>query len=1037
MNLFRTKPEKTSEYQLFCKIFSLITIRFQATFLPFIMKQLFTCFFPAFLAFWSMSGLVQAQLSGKVIDAATQEAIAGASIRVLGHIGGTISDEKGEFKLITQQNPPFQLRISSVGYAPQVIEVTSNQTQVTISLKEQAQLGEEIVVSASRMEESMLKSPVTVEKLDFRSIQSSPAASFYDALRNLKGVDVSTQSLTFSSINTRGFAGNGNTRLVQMVDGMDNQAPGLSFAVGNMVGLSELDVESVELLPGAASALYGPNATNGLLLMNSKSPFNAPGLSASVKSGVMQARNRSTATTPFYDVSVRYARAFSSKAAFKVNLSYLTAKDWQATDARDQSFGLATGNDLYPGFNRTAVNNPNYNGVNVYGDENSSNVNMASFRPYFQTFMQLPEEQLRAIDPRLVDVVRGVRSVSAATNVPVSNIINDLILPNQFVARTGYAERDLVGYNTRSLKIGGAFHYRITEKLEAIVQGNWGLGTTVYTSTDRYYIKDFMLGQYKLELKGNDFFIRAYTTQERSGDAYAAGVLASYLNETGKPSLNAANLAASWYPQYAFTYGGGALSFFYQAFQSALSAGQNPQNAYAAAMAAVQVNTGFLHNVARNAADQGRLLPGTPEYEAAARQIKSTPIPGGAKFMDRTNLYHAEGMYNLRKWIDPKIVEVVIGGNYRVYDLNSQGTIFLKKPNSNEEYSIQEWGGYIQGSKHIAEVLKLTASVRYDKNENFKGQWSPRVSGVVTLARNHNLRASYQTGFRIPTAQHQYINLETPVSLLVGGLSVTRNRYNLDSYPLYTYDEKYVSNPTDASQWTPLMLNPLQPERVISYELGYKGVISNRLIIDAYYYQSQLQNYIGGMVFVSPENPLLGAKTVSTTTNYNKAIGYQGFGVGLDYLLTSRLVLSANVSNTTLPVTGVNLWNKAPNRNVLDDGFQVGFNTPKYRYNVSVARRISAQSRWGFNVTYRYQTRFYWNDLILPAQARTLTNSQQIVIPAYGTLDAQVSLKVKALKSILKIGANNLLNQAYTTAWANPQIGGMYYAGLSFDELLH
>ncbi len=1004
------------------------------------MKHFFTYFFSILIGFgltllpFVLRG--QMQLSGKVTDAATKEVIAGVSITVVGQVSGTITDTKGEFHLRVVPKPPFQLKISSVGYATQLLEIKSTQTFLPVALEEQALLGEEVIVSASRVEENVLKSPVTVEKMDARTIQSSPAASFYDALRNLKGVDVSTQSLTFTSINTRGFAGNGNTRVVQMVDGMDNQAPGLSFAVGNMVGLSELDVESVELVPGAASALYGPNATNGLLLMSSKNPFTSQGISAAVKSGIMQAANRTTATTPFYDVALRYAKAINSRLAFKINVSYLTAKDWQATDYRDQSFGLSQDHILYPGFNRKVTDNQNYNGVNVYGDENSSNVNLASFRPYFQGFMQMSQEQLEAIDPRLVSIVNGVRSLAASTNIPASSIINTLILPNQLVARTGYAEKDLVDYNTRSLKIGGALQYRITNKLEAILQANWGLGTTVYTSTDRYYIKDFILGQYKLELKGEDFFIRGYTTQERSGDAYAAGVLASYLNEAGKPSLNAANLAASWYPQYAFTYGGGALSFFNQAFQSALSAGQTPQMAYTSAMAAVQVNNGFLQNLARTTADQGRLVPGTPEFNAAATQIKSTAIPNGAKFLDRTNLYHAEGMYNLKKWIAPKVAELLVGGNYRFYDLNSQGTIFLKKPNSNAEYSIQEWGGYVQAAKTLADLVKLTASLRYDKNENFKGQWSPRLSGVLTLAKNHHLRASYQTGFRIPTAQHQYINLETPVSLLVGGLAITRDRYNLSKYALYTYDDEYVSNPTDASQWNRLQLNALKPERVLTYEVGYKGIVLNRLVIDAYYYNSLLENYIGGMVFVSPENPLVGTKTISTTTNYNKGINYQGFGIGLDYRIMKNLLVSGNLSNTTLPTRGVSLLNGAPNHNVLDDGFQVGFNTPKYRYNLSLARYLSASSHWGFNVTYRYQNKFYWNDLILPAQARTALNSRQIVIPAYGTLDAQVSLKMKSIKSILKIGANNLLNQTYTTAWANPQIGGMYYLGLSFDEWL-
>jgi outer membrane receptor protein involved in Fe transport len=149
-------------------------------------------------------------------------------------------------------------------------------------------MGQEIVVSASRVEESVMKSPVSVEKMDIRGIKETPAASFYDGLSNIKGIDMTSQGLLFKSINMRGFGATGNPRTVQMIDGMDNSAPGLNFPVDNIVGMPELDVESVEILPGAASALYGPNALQGLILMNSKSPFLYQGFSATVKGGIMR-----------------------------------------------------------------------------------------------------------------------------------------------------------------------------------------------------------------------------------------------------------------------------------------------------------------------------------------------------------------------------------------------------------------------------------------------------------------------------------------------------------------------------------------------------------------------------------------------------------------------------------------------------------------------------------------------------------------------------------------------------------------------------
>lgn len=221
----------------------------------------------------SSIALAQTTISGTVTDSETKETLVGVNIIVKGKVIGTITDLSGKFTLNVNQEPPFTLVFSMVGYNSQEVEITGGVSNLSISLSESSILGQEVVISASRVEESIMKSPVSVEKMDIIAIREVPQASFYDALNNMKGVEMSTQSLTFKSFNTRGFNANGNVRTVQMIDGMDNQAPGLNFSVGNIVGISELDLESVELLPGASSALYGPNAINGILLMNSKKPF--------------------------------------------------------------------------------------------------------------------------------------------------------------------------------------------------------------------------------------------------------------------------------------------------------------------------------------------------------------------------------------------------------------------------------------------------------------------------------------------------------------------------------------------------------------------------------------------------------------------------------------------------------------------------------------------------------------------------------------------------------------------------------------------
>ncbi|AFL86062.1 outer membrane receptor protein [Belliella baltica DSM 15883] len=892
------------------------------------------------------SGYAQtSNISGSVTEEETKETLVGVNIVVKGKVVGTVTDLRGNFNLRVNQEPPFTLVFSMVGFTSKEVEITqSNISNLQVTLAEQSILGQEVVVSASRIEENVLKSPVTVEKMDIISIREAPQASFYDGLNNMKGVEMSTQSMTFKSFNTRGFNANGNVRTVQLIDGMDNQAPGLNFSVGNIAGISELDLESVELLPGASSALYGPNAINGILLMNSKNPFQYQGLSVQMKGGIMSESNRSNQSTGFTDFAARYATAFNDRLALKVNVSYLKADDWQANDFRDQS--LANGFGIENG---TRENNPGYNGVNIYGDETGQSM-------------------------------RGVaQSMIAAGALPAEALG---LIPNQSVTRTGYRERDLADYDTESLKLNAALHWRLNDNVEAILQGNYGTGTTVYTGADRYSLTGFSIGQYKLEFKGANWFVRGYTTQERSGDSYAIGIAAQGINEAWKPSQ-------LWFTQYI------------GAFVQARGAGLDEASA---------------QNAARNFADQGRYEPGSPQFNAALSDVRSRPIPGGAagvgaRFVDKTNLYHLEGSYSFK---DITWADFVVGANYRVYDLNSERTLFATDENG-EEFSITEFGGYVQGSKSFFEDrLKLTSSVRYDKNENFKGQWSPRASAVYT-AGQHNFRASYQTGFRIPTTQEQYIDLLTPQARLIGGLPLFRQRYNFDSNPPFSLSSVQQGQPR------PYEFTDFQPERVKSIEIGYKSLLAkNKLLIDGYYYYNRFENFIGSEVLLQP-NGQGGFNTFSMPVNREEIINSFGWALGLDYRLPKGYTLGGNVS-----------FNKLSNIEELD-GFQPAFNTPEYRTNITFANR-EVFKNFGFALAYRWQDEFVWQSTFVSPQVST---NRLSVVPAYSTLDAQVSYKIKSIKSIVKMGGTNLFGNGYTQAWGNPTVGSMYFVSITFDEFLN
>ena len=937
-------------------------------------------------------------LSGTVTDNINNEPLAGVTVSLKGTSVGTSTNEKGRFTLVTTQKPPFSIVVTYIGYKTLEQEVNGSLSGLNFSLEAQAILGQEVVIAASRTPERILESPVSIERVSAAAIRETAAPSFYDALSNLKGVESSAQSLTFRSINTRGFNSNGNVRFNQYIDGMDNQAPGLNFSVGNVVGISELDIDNVELLPGASSALYGAGGINGTMLMTSKNPFIYQGLSFQFKKGANHINDPLQDSRGFEDVSFRYAKAWNNKFAIKINTSFLQAADWQAGNFSNFDRVSRTGKT------GDRSSDPNYDGINSYGDEVSQNMRNVANAVQSATRTGIATATGGAI-PDIVAIMTNnlpanaspaqiggfLGSFPAALRPTIQNLVpfnlglRNGLIPDQFVSRTGYNENNLVDYNAQSFKTSGSFHYKLNNTTEASFQANWGSGTSVYTGSDRYSLRNFSIGQYKLELKGENFMIRGYTTQERSGDSYIASILGSYINESSKTSQN-------WFPQYVGNYFG------------ARAAGANNEAA---------------HTAARSVSDKGRFEAGSPQFEAAKDKIMTTTISSGlgAKFDDKTNLFHYEGMYNLSKALK-NVVELQVGASYRVYDLNSGGTIF---DDLSREIDIKEYGSFAQlGKKLLNDKLKLTLAGRYDKNQNFEGRFTPRLTGVYTVTPNNNIRLSYQTGYRNPTTQNQYINLSVGggTTRLIGGIPELVEKFQLYTNKAYT-DVSYRSfvasvaaSPTGKGDPTLLKaftFDPkgVRPESVKAWELGYKGLIRPNLLVDAYGYYNNYEDFITGVEVYQNNNNAF--TRFNVPVNAEGTVSSYGAAIGLDYLI-SKYNLSGNISYNEIGDIPVNYIND--------------FNTPKIRFNLGLGNRELVKNV-GFKVTYRWQDDFYWTSSFASGE-----------VPAFGTLDAQVNLKIPAYKTSFKLGGSNILNKYYVTSYGNPQIGAMYYVSMVFDQFL-
>jgi len=920
-----------------------------------------------FTMLFCVVSFAQTTIKGKIIDN-TGLPLPGANIVVLGTSTGTVSDFDGNYSLTIEQDPPFSIQVSYTGFETQTVEVTTNGQTVDVTMTEGNSL-DEVVISASRTPERIFESPVTVERFGLKEIKNTASADFYGGLESLKGVDVNTNSLTFKSVNTRGFATFANNRFMQLVDGMDNSSPALNFPIGNLVGMVETDVQSVELLPGTSSALYGANAFNGILFMQSKNPFDHAGISVSLKRGITS--QEAAGDNAYTDLGIRMAYKFSDKFAAKVNFGWLKGTDWAATSEVDKTTVGGTRADL------------NYDGINVYGDEVSTDIKGVAI------------------------TLEGLGILPAGANA---------LVPSVDVSRTGYNEQDLTDYNAESIKADWGFYYRpITDNsLEFSYVGKYGTGSTIYQGTNRYNIDGFSQQQHKLEVKHDNFFLRSYVVSDNAANSYDMVFTGININRAWKDDN-------TWFGEYTGTY-----------VQATLGGATNQQ----------------AHAAARAQAESGRFEPGSTGFQAAFnKSINDPDLATGSKFQDASKYYHSDANYNFSHLTD--FADIQVGGSFRKYNLNSSGTIYTDA-DSAIDYS--EYGIYTQIQKKL-EInedmsIKLTGSARYDKSEFFDGFVSPRISAGLTINRNHNVRASVQTGFRNPSTQDLFIGLNAGRAILVGSSPDNLDRYSTDftvsgggqllgqpsvitQTGAAAYNNSYTASSVQDLSATgdPSVLeiaNPdiVKPEKITSVEVGYRGKIK-QLIVDLSVYYNSYEDFISQEVVIAPYYGSVGDgalsvaaiangdfQAYSTYTNSEVKINSYGASIGLSTKVLNGFDLSGSYTFTKQE------FDQAANPN-----FETNFNTPEHKFKASFGN-TKLFKNFGFNISYRFSDDYFWE--------ATFGDG---IVPEFHTVDAQINYKVPSLKSTFKAGATNLLGKEYFTAYGTGFIGSMYYLSWTINNL--
>ncbi len=339
---------------------------------------------------------------------------------------------------------------------------------------------QEVIVSASKQKEYLLQAPVSIEKLDLKTIKQSAQPSFFDAIQNLKGIQVLTPSLGFKVINARGFANTTNVRFVQMVDGIDNQAPHIGAPIGNSMGPNDLDILTVEIIPGSSSAIYGMNAINGIANFITKNPFDYQGISVNQKSGFNNYNAPNSKRTYFSEINWRIAKAFNQKWAFKTSGTFVKATDWYADNRTDLNPNANASTNLL------GENNPGSDLVNIYGDEQGN---------------------------RKTLTLEGKQYV---------------------VSRTGYAEMEVADYGLKNFKSDASLYYRPTQKTEIAYTYKMANQNNIYQRTNRFRFDDYTTQQHVLNFKSNSIQVKTYLTTENTGNSYNIRSMAENIDRSFK-----------------------------------------------------------------------------------------------------------------------------------------------------------------------------------------------------------------------------------------------------------------------------------------------------------------------------------------------------------------------------------------------------------------------------------------------------------------------------------------------------------------------
>ena len=693
--------------------------------------------------------------------------------------------------------------------------------------------------------------------------------------------------MLISSLSTRGFNSAKAERVIQLIDGVDFLDPSLSLYVGNLTGVPEIDLEGVEIVYGANSALYGANAFNGVVLFQTKDPFLFTGPSASLRTG----------ERGMVEAQGRWAQKVGDRFAYKLVGAYFEADEFVAAN-----FSTLT----------TIADNFAADGtVRVPGDPRGADL----VNRYGEAAVVTPATCLQPIPTGGCAVTAGALGLEGSVFTP------------------GFTEADLVlgDYRARSARVSGTASYLVTDAVKTTATLRYGEGNGIYQSSNRYAFDRIAGTSGSLAVEGEAWTARAFVTDSDPGDTYDLGFLGSFMNL--QPYVSPEGVADPAGRNYATVYG----QTYAGAFARARLGGRSVQEAYAAAAEAVRGLYPTLGEARFETARDATLASTTPG--------------ASPRFATDAQLYHAEGQYRIalpaevQAAVGASVRATQLSSQGTLYSDGPNSP--LVNPATGERatrdgISNREAGAYLQLQRaFLADALKLSAVGRVDAFENFDARFSPRVSGVYSFGpdRDHNVRASFSQAYRQPAQLDQYIYLDVGRILLLGN---TGGGYQGISF--------VNGGLGDAISIDPLTLERMNSFEVgykgilggLYADVSYYRSVYNDFIGTRRFFGRE-DGSAPNPVELTPagappsSDPAFANRTrlLQVWLNADQEVTTQGVQVSGEYAFSRAFVARANYTWSDIEEV---------------DGLILGFNTPEHKVNVGASGQLGEALTYGVNL---------------------------------------------------------------------------------------